>query len=293
MRQRIGILGLGEIGGMAARLLLARGFEVSGLDRRSAAWLPDAGGALFPDARTLAAHSDIVIMALASEAAVEEAVFGETGLVAGGRAGLIVADMGTFAVALKERVRDALEKKGAIALDTPISGTPQAMETGRAVIMLSGDPAACESVQPMFEVLAPKCPYVGPFGHGMKLKFVLNALVTNHVLVTAEALNMGIASGLDPQQIIDVVKPSVATSTQFELRGPLMAERKWDPPPAPARLVLKDTHYIVEHAAALGVPAPVSTITRDYYDKVAEMGLLDKELAIIFEALESDNEPPG
>ncbi|MEK9900460.1 MAG: NAD-binding protein, partial [Rhodospirillaceae bacterium] len=142
----------------------------------------------------------------------------------------------------------------------------------------------------VFGLLAPKTPYVGPFGHGMKLKFVLNALVTNHVLVAAEALNMGIASGLDPQQIIEVVKPSVATSTQFELRGPLMAERNWDEPTAPARLVHKDTRYIVDHAAALGVPAPVSTITRDLYERVAEMGMLDKELAIIFEALAAENE---
>ncbi|MBT4908180.1 MAG: NAD(P)-dependent oxidoreductase [Rhodospirillaceae bacterium] len=290
MSQRIGILGLGEMGGMAARLLLARDMAVSAVDRPSAAWLPEAGGTLVADAKTLAAQSDIVILLLATEDAVEDAIFGDKGLAAGAGGELIVADMGTFAVALKERVRDALEGKGAIALDTPISGTPQAMETGRAVIMLSGDEAACDQVRPVLEALAPKCPFVGPFGHGMKLKFVLNALVTNHVLVTAEALNMGIASGLDPQQIIDVVKPSVATSTQFELRGPLMAERKWDPPTAPARLVLKDTHYIVDHARALGVPAPVSTITRDYYDKVAEMGLLDKELAIIFEALEADNE---
>ena len=291
MSQRIGILGLGEMGGMAARLLLAQNIAVSAVDRPSAAWLPDAGGTLVADAKTLAVQSDIVILVLATEDAVEDAIFGEDGLAVGAHKELIVADMGTFAVALKERVRDALEEKGAIALDTPISGTPQAMETGRAVIMLSGEEAACEQVRPVLGVLAPKCPYVGPFGHGMKLKFVLNALVTNHVLVTAEALNMGIASGLDPQQIIDVVKPSVATSTQFELRGPLMAERKWDPPTAPARLVLKDTHYIVDHARALGVPAPVSTITRDYYDKVAEMGLLDKELAIIFEALEADNKP--
>jgi 3-hydroxyisobutyrate dehydrogenase-like beta-hydroxyacid dehydrogenase len=290
MSQRIGILGLGEMGGMAARLLLARDMAVSAVDRPSAAWLPEAGGTLVTDAKTLAEQSDIVILLLATEDAVEDAIFGDKGLAAGSGDELIVADMGTFAVALKERVRDALEGKGKIALDTPISGTPQAMETGRAVIMLSGDEAACDQVRPVLEALAPKCPFVGPFGHGMKLKFVLNALVTNHVLVTAEALNMGIASGLDPQQIIDVVKPSVATSTQFELRGPLMAERKWDPPTAPARLVLKDTHYIVDHARALGVPASVSTITRDYYDKVAEMGLLDKELAIIFEALEADNE---
>lgn len=292
MSQRIGILGLGEMGGMAARLLLAEGMAVSAVDRPSAAWLPGAGGTLVADAETLAQASDIVIMLLASEDAVEAAVFGDAGLAAGAREGLIVADMGTFAVALKERIRDALESKGAVALDTPISGTPQAMETGKAVIMLSGKASACETVRPILETLAPKCPYVGPFAHGMKLKFVLNSLVINHVLVAAEALNMGIASGLDPQQIIDVVTPSVATSTQFELRGPMMAERNWDAPTAPARLVHKDTRYIVEHAKALGVAAPVSTITRDLYERVAEMGLLEKELAIIFEALEADNETP-
>lgn len=292
MNQHIGILGLGEMGGTAAKLLLAQGHGVSALDRPSAGWFTEAGGTLVADAKSLAQQSDIVISLLATEAAVEDAIFGDAGLAAGAHEGLIAADMGTFAVALKERIRDALNEKGAVALDTPISGTPQAIETGRAVIMLSGDEAACETVRPILETLAPKCPYVGPFGHGMKLKFVLNALVTNHVLVAAEALNMGIASGLDPQQIIDVVLPSVATSTQFELRGPLMAERKWDPPTAPARLVHKDTRYIVEHAKALGVPAPVSTITRDLYERVAEMGLLDKELAIIFEALEADNDPP-
>lgn len=291
MNQRIGILGLGEMGGTAARLLLAEGHAVSAVNRPSAQWLPDAGGALAADAKALAEQCDIIISLLASEDAVEDALFGKAGLVAGAHQGLIVADMGTFAVALKERIRDALAEKGAIALDTPISGTPQAIETGRAVIMMSGDEAACEQVRPILEVLAPKCPHVGPFGHGMKLKFVLNSLVINHVLVAAEALNMGIASGLDPQQIIDVVTPSVATSTQFELRGPLMAERKWEPPTASARLVHKDTRYIVEHAKALGVAAPVSTITRDLYARVAEMGLLDKELAIIFEALEADNEP--
>tara|TARA_A100001037_G_scaffold205007_1_gene183410 strand:- start:515 stop:1396 length:882 start_codon:yes stop_codon:yes gene_type:complete len=292
MSQRIGILGLGQIGGTAGRLLLAAGHAVSAVDRPNAHWLTDAGGVLVPDARTLAKTVDIVIMAMSRETDVEAGVFGGGGLVEGARSGLIVADMGTFAVALKERVHDALETGGAVALDTPISGTPHAMKTGRAVIMLSGDEVACDKIRPLLEVVAPKCPYVGPFGHGMKLKFVLNALVTNHVLVAAEALNMGIASGLDAQQVLDVVMNSVATSTQFELRAPLMAERKWQPATAPARLVRKDMDYIVDHARALGVPAPVSQVTRDYYDKVEDMGLLEEELAVIFEALEAENRDP-
>jgi 3-hydroxyisobutyrate dehydrogenase-like beta-hydroxyacid dehydrogenase len=291
MSRKIGILGLGQMGGTVARMLAAQDYNLSAVDRPSAQWLAKSGGELVADAKTLGETADIVILFLAREEDVEAAVFGPGGLAEGGREGLIVADMGTFGVALKERIRDALAPSGTIMLDTPISGTPEAIKTGRAVIMLSGDEAACEIVRPVLEVLAPKCPYVGPFGHGMKLKFVLNAMVTNHVLVTAEALNMGIASGLDPQQIIEAVMSSVATSTQFELRAPVMAARKWQPAPAPARLVEKDTRYIVEHAEALGVAAPVARLTRDYYAKVAEMGLLEEELSIIYEALETDNEP--
>jgi 3-hydroxyisobutyrate dehydrogenase-like beta-hydroxyacid dehydrogenase len=287
MTDTIGILGLGGIGGTAARLLLAKGYTVLAVNRPSAQWLPDAGGALVEDAKTLAETVDTVVVALASEEAVEDAYLGPYGLVAGGRNGLVAADMGTFAVAQKEEVKTALDPTGAVLLDTPISGTPEAMETGRAVIMMSGNEAACGQVRPVLEVLAGKCPYVGAFGTGMKLKFVLNSLVAGHAMITAEALLMGTRSGLDPQQIIDVVTTSVATSTQFELRAPVMAVRNWEPG-APARLVHKDLHYIVDHAERLGVPVPISKIAEHYFDKLGEMGRLEDELAAVFEALEAD-----
>ena len=289
MTEKIGILGLGRMGGTAARLLLANGQKVFAVDRPSTRWLLDAGGKLVVSPKVLGETANILLVLLAREEDVEQAIFGSQGLAEAKNKGLIVADMGTFGVALKERIYNALMPSGVLVLDTPISGTPDAMETKRAVIMASGDENACEMIRPVLEVLASKYSYVGPFGHGIKLKFVLNAMVTNHVLVTAEALNIGIASGLEPQQIIDAVTSSVATSTQFELRAPIMAKRKWQPAPAPASLVEKDTRYIVEHAEALGAAAPVARLTRDYYAKVAEMGLLEHELSIIYEALQTDN----
>lgn len=287
MTNGIGILGLGGIGGTAARLLLRAEYDVYAVDRASAQWLIDDGGSLVENARKLAEVTDIIIVALANETAVADAYMGSNGLVAGGRDGLIVADMGTFSVALKEQTKAAFDPTGAVMLDTPISGTPEAMETGRAVIMRSGDETACERARPVLEVLAPKCPFVGDFGTGMKLKFVLNSMVAGHAMIAAEALLMGMRSGLEAQQIIDVVTTSVATSTQFELRAPVMAARNWVPG-APARLVHKDLHYIVDHAAQLGVPAPISTIAAHYFDKLGDMGRLDDELAAVFEALEAD-----
>ncbi|MBO6784843.1 MAG: NAD(P)-binding domain-containing protein, partial [Alphaproteobacteria bacterium] len=107
MSTRVGILGLGRIGGTAGRMLLDAGYDVMAVERPSAAWLKQAGGTLLPDAATLAQKTDVVIGTLSREEDVEEAVFGSRGLVSGAREGLTFADMGTFSVALKERIHDA------------------------------------------------------------------------------------------------------------------------------------------------------------------------------------------
>ncbi len=201
--------------------------------------------------------------------------------------------MGTFTVALKEELQAALAAAGAVMLDCPISGTPAAMAAGRAVIMRSGPAPAAEKVEAILEVLAPKCPYVGDFGTGLKLKFVLNTLVSAHVVAAAEALLMGVRSGLDAQQVIDVVTPSIASSVQFELRAPLMAARQWQPPTAPARLLHKDMHYILDHAEALGIAAPMARVAAEVFDRLDAAGRGEDEIAAVYEALEQAGPDTG
>ena len=213
MTETIGILGLGNVGGMAGRLLLAEGYEVLAVDRPSTQWFPEAGGGLVAHAKDLAGVTDFVIVALASEGSVEEAYLGRNGLADGGRDGLIVADMGTFAVAQKEQIKAALDPTGAILLDTPISGTPAAMETGRAVIMMSGDEAAGEKVKQMLAHVAPKTSYVGDFGTGIKLKLMINFMVGANTVALAEGMLFGGRMGLDNQTMLDIVGPSAAGST--------------------------------------------------------------------------------
>ena len=156
MTEKIGILGLGRMGGTAARLLLANGQKVFAVDRPSTRWLLDAGGKLVVSPKVLGETANILLVLLAREEDVEQAIFGSQGLAEAKNKGLIVADMGTFGVALKERIYNALMPSGVLVLDAPISGTPDAMETKRAVIMASGDENACEMIRPVLEVLASK-----------------------------------------------------------------------------------------------------------------------------------------
>ena len=100
MKEKIGILGLGRMGSTAARLLLANGQKVFAVDRPSTRWLVDAGGKLVDSPRALGETTNILLVLLAREEDVEQAIFGSQGLAEVGKKDLIVADMGTFGVSL-------------------------------------------------------------------------------------------------------------------------------------------------------------------------------------------------
>src|SRR5690349_17750553 len=111
--KRIGILGLGNIGGAVADNLKEAGFETAAVRRPSTTGFPR----LVADPAELARTSDVVISALPTEQAMRAAYLGRDGLVAGAHAGLTVIDVGTFPVTVKQELADALGAKGTAMLD--------------------------------------------------------------------------------------------------------------------------------------------------------------------------------
>jgi 3-hydroxyisobutyrate dehydrogenase-like beta-hydroxyacid dehydrogenase len=123
------VIGLGIMGGAFARHLAAAGVRTSGYDllAENVDALSAQGGHGCSSARAVAAEADIVITSLPHCAALESALFGEDGLLAAGRSGLLVVETSTLSLEDKERVRARLARAGVGMLDAPISGTgPQA-----------------------------------------------------------------------------------------------------------------------------------------------------------------------
>ncbi|MBT3930039.1 MAG: NAD(P)-dependent oxidoreductase, partial [Rhodospirillaceae bacterium] len=103
MAEKIGILGLGLIGGITAEILMPEGYECAAVRRPSTESFPDTGGKLFDTARELAAWADVVISALPSTEASRTALEGPDGLLAGAHEGLTIIEMNTYPVGEKER----------------------------------------------------------------------------------------------------------------------------------------------------------------------------------------------
>ena len=288
MADKIGILGLGLIGRLTAELIMPHGYECYAVRRPSTEDFPDMGGKLVDTPRELAEVCDIVLSALPTVDSAHETFYGDDGVLAGAHDGLIIIEMNTFPVTIKEELKDAVEDTPAVIIDCPISGTQPVIRDGRGVIMMSGDEAACEKVKPMLEHVAPKTSYVGDYGTGIKLKLMINFMVGANTVALAEGMLFGAQMGLDSQIMLDIVGPSAAGSTVFGMRAGIIAERRWQPCAGPSKLLWKDLDIVEEQADTLGLSAPLLRICNQYYKKVAAADRLEDECAVVFEILEGE-----
>jgi len=275
MRQRIGVLGLGVMGIAMSRHLLEAGYEVHGFDviREKVDVFAGLGGLPEASGAAVAQSSDVVILLLPSVVALEQAT---ADLLLGAHEGLIAIEMGTLPLAAKESAREALAVVGIDLMDVPVSGTGLQAEDGTLVVFASGSPEAFDSSSPLFEVIGRSTHYLGAFGNGSVMKYIANLLVAVHTLAAAEAHALGIASGMDPALVQEVMSDGVGSSKIFDIRGPMMVDDVYTPPSARLSIILKDAGIIKAFARDAGAPTPLLDAAIPVYGAAADsFGELD------------------
>ena len=262
MSLRVGVVGLGIMGGAFAANLLKNGFEVTGFDpvKAKVNALVKAGGKAGKSAADVARKSDMILTSLTSAGILDAVVTGKDGILAGAHKGLIVLETSTLGIDAKESARQALATKGAILMDSPVSGAGKQAATGEITVMVSGAKKDFTKVKPALEAFSMLQFHVGPFGDGMKLKMLSNMLISVHGAAFAEAITLARASGIDLDVFGEVLKKSAGNSRVIEYRGPLMlADEYADPKVKTADLtvMIKDNNLIEDYAKGNNAPVPV------------------------------------
>jgi L-threonate 2-dehydrogenase len=284
MDRRVGVIGLGIMGGAIARNLRERGWRVVGLDidaERRAALAAD-GIEIAADVRSLAREVPIILTSLPSTQALQSVA---AELTASAERGRIVAELSTFALDDKLAFAAAMEAAGHVALDCPLSGTGAQAAVCDLVVYASGDRAAIDTCAPLFADFAKKTAFLGTFGNGSRMKFVANLLVAIHNVASAEAMVLAIKSGLDPKDVVDVIAPGAGGSRIFDLRAPMMARDDYQPPTMRVSTWEKDMRVIDEFARSLGVQTPCFDASKPVYDNALRMGLGDLDTAAVFKVI--------
>jgi 3-hydroxyisobutyrate dehydrogenase-like beta-hydroxyacid dehydrogenase len=287
--RKVGIIGLGIMGGAMARNLVERGWEVVGFDtdpsRRNALAL--AGVTIVDGARTVASEASMIITSLPNADAANAVA---TEIAACGQPARIVIETSTLTIADKQRFKAILEPAGHIALDCPLSGTGAQAAVRDLVVYASGDKAAIARCTDLFSDFAKQSADLGDYGNGSRMKFVANHLVAIHNVASAEAMLLAERAGLDLNQVIEMVAPGAGGSRMFQMRAPMMANRSYEPATMRISTWKKDMAIIAEFAGELGCETPLFTLTQPVYTQAMAMGLGHQDTAAVFEVLKANDE---
>src|SRR5215468_6403706 len=283
--ETVGLIGVGKIGLPVGENLIKSGYRVVGYRRSSLAEFEKLGGVAGRSAADVGAQADVVFTCLPSTEALEDVVQGPNGLIKSARPGQIIVELGSYPVPDKQRHVAPLAAKGAVFLDGEVSGTPGMVSARKAVIYLAGDKEACAKAERFVGGFADSCLYFGPFGAASRVKLVNNLLVALHIAATAEAMALGLKAGVDVDLMIKAIATGSGGSTQFGIRAPWMAQRRFLPPQGTAPALQHYFDMIGAFADSVGVATPMLDRAIELYDKLVAMVHGEKDVAVMVDVI--------
>jgi 3-hydroxyisobutyrate dehydrogenase len=286
--ETVGFVGVGKIGLPISENLIKSGYRVLGYRRGSLADFEKIGGVPAKSPADIGAQCDVVFSCVPTVEAMDEVVNGANGLIHSARPGQIVVELGSHPVPAKEKQVAPLAKKGVAYLDGEVSGTPGMVAARKAVIYLGGDAEAAKKVEPVIKGFSDMCLYFGPFGAATKVKLVNNLLVAINIAATAEAMALGLKAGVDVDLMIKAIAAGSGGSTQFGIRAPWMAQRKFQPVQGQAALLFHYFHMIEQWADETGTATPLLNRAIELYQKCCDMGLGEtQDVAVMIDVINS------
>ena len=285
--ETVGVVGVGKIGMPISQNLIKSGYRVVGYRRSSLDEFEKIGGVPARSAAEVGAQADVVFSCLPSDEALEEVVQGPEGLVHSARPGQVVVEFGSYPVPVKARQIAPLAQKGAVFIDGEVAGTPGMVSARKGVISLAGDAEACKRIEPVVAGFADSCIYFGAFGAASRVKLINNLLVSIHIAATAEAMALGLKAGVDVDLMIKAIAAGSGGSTQFGIRAPWMAERRFKPLQGPIPGLQHYIEMIGEFADGAGVATPLLDRTAELFDRFVAMGLSDCDGAAMVDVIAS------
>ena len=262
----VGFVGLGTMGREMALNLLKAGFAVCAYDVRKEA-IDDlvaqgATGAQSP--ADAARDADIIISMLPDTPQVEEIVYGEGGLLSALPRGRLLVDMSTISPVAVRRMHADLKAAGVAFLDAPVSGGPVGAKNASLSIMAGGDKEAFLRAEPYFRAMGTTITHVGEAGAGQTVKLCNQLICAINLQAICEALALGRASGVDLDQLRNVLLGGSAASWMLDKLGPAMIAGDASPG-FRIDLMLKDLRLVQEQALSLSVPLPGTALVTSQY----------------------------
>jgi 3-hydroxyisobutyrate dehydrogenase-like beta-hydroxyacid dehydrogenase len=263
----IGFIGLGNMGQPMARRLIEAGHNLVIYDTRNEAVAPlvALGAKLASSPQDVADRVETVMASLPSLQISEKVALGEGGVIHGKRIKRFI-DLSTTGSRVAAEISASLAKKNIVQIDSPVSGGVGGANKGTLAVMVSGPQADIDVVKDALSVFGKVFVIGNKPGMAQTMKLANNFLSATAMAATAEAVAMGVKSGLDPAVMIDVINAGSGRSTASDNKFPKsILPRTFDYGFATA-LMLKDVRLCAEEAKGLGTPDAVMRSVLDQWE---------------------------
>lgn len=281
-RNRVGIVGLGNLGLAIASNLIQSGLEVIGYRRSSRSDFVALGGVMASSPASLASQCELIITCLPSVSALEEVVQGERGLLKAISPHSVLLEMSTLAIGSKVAVAERLAALEVETLDCPVSASVDMISQREGAIFASGLESTYRKVSYVLDAIIDGHFYVGEFGAGMTTKLCANLLVAVNNAAVAEAMCFARKAGVDLQRVVRLLANGGGGSRQFDSRAPKMAQEAYLPANGTVSAITDVVKLIKLVAQENGCATPLLSRSLGWYEQAIEDGRGDQDMASLY-----------
>ena len=246
--------------------LMAKGFAATIYSRTQAKAkaLLDKGATWADSPKKVAEQSDVIFSIVGFPSDVREVLLGDNGALAGSKSGNILVDMTTSQPSLAEAIAAAHKSRGVHSVDAPVSGGDVGAKEARLSIMIGGDKAVVDALQPCWEAMGKTIVYQGAAGAGQHTKMVNQILIASNMIGVCEALLYGYKAGLDLNVVMQSVSSGAAGSWSLSNLGPRIINNNFDPGFFVEHFI-KDMGIALDESKRLGLSMPGLALSPQLY----------------------------
>ena len=270
----VAFIGLGVMGYPMAGYISKAGHKVTVYNRtatKANKWIAEFKGSKADTPAKAAEGADFVFTCVGNDNDLAEVTTGKVGIYNTIKKGAIHIDNTTASAAIARKLYMSSKAHGWGFLDAPVSGGQAGAENGVLTVMIGGDEEDYNKAKDIIDCYSKKMKLLGGAGSGQLAKMVNQICIAGLVQGLSEAINFGVKSGLNMEDVIEVISKGAAQSWQMENRYKTMLEDKFEHGFA-VDWMRKDLKIAMEEAKNNGSLLPITEIVDKYYSEVQEMG---------------------
>ena len=274
MSCNVAFIGLGVMGYPMAGYISKGGHNVTVFNRtksKAEKWVNEYKGKMAETPAEAAKDAEYIFTCVGNDNDLREVTFGDNGAFKTIKKGAVYIDNTTASATIAREIYEYAKKNGFGALDAPVSGGQAGAENGALTVMVGGDQADFDKAKDKIDCYSKKMKLLGKAGNGQLAKMVNQICIAGLVQGLSEAINFGMKSGLNMEDVIEVISKGAAQSWQMENRYKTMIDDKFDFGFA-VDWMRKDLKIAMDEAKNNGSLLPVTELVDKYYSEVQDMG---------------------